>query len=241
MIVASVAFIGIIKSNRTNLQAIASADAREREKWRTDSDREREKWHRDNLLRLCSEALHVARDVQLHYISAAAACTTTSDMDEAERLFREHMSAAEAAIDKIVPLHYEISLLGESKVAFEFLEFREAAVFVSPAMKQFHRYLVANSPIANLTADKLQKSLEWRRYFKATTHVHTAIHEFHSVAQAKISPDSVPKGGPAKLEPLITPDKHPDLFYAGGARTNSPYRRESPFNWNAGDTADDQP
>lgn len=237
-LVAVAAFAGVVKSNRTTRTAIESADTREREKWQTDRDLEREKWHRDNLLRLCSEALRVARDVQQHYISSAAACTTTSDIAEAQRAFREHMTAAEAAIDKIVPLHYEISLLGESEVAFEFLEFKETAVFVSPAMKQFHQYLVANSPVAELTADEIHRSLEWRRYFKATVHIHTAIHDFQSVAQQKISPDSVPKDAPAKLDPWLTPETHPDLFYAGAGRRNSIYRRESPFDWDAGDTAD---
>lgn len=241
IIVAAVAFYSIHKSNRTSEKAITSADTRERERWKVDSDREREKWHRDNLLRLCSEALRVARDVQQHYIDAAAACMTTSDIAEAERAFREHISAAEVAIDKIVPLHYEIGLLGESKLAFEFLEFREAAVFVAPAMKQFHNYLVANSPVAELTVEEIGKSLEWRRYFKATVHVHTAIHDFQAVAQQAISPDSVPKDAPAKLDPWLTPEKDPDLFYAGASRRNSIYRRESPFDWNAGDTADPHP
>lgn len=241
IIVAAVAFYSVRRSSKTSMLAITSADERERERWKVDSDREREKWHRDNLLRLCSEALRIARDVQQHYISAAAACTTTSDIAEAERAFREHMAAADAAIDNIVPLHYEISLLGESKVAFEFLEFRETAVFVSPAMKQFHEYLVANSPVAELTADDISRSLEWRRYFKATVHIHTAIHDFQSAAQRTISPDSVPKDGPAKLDPWLTSEKHPDLFYAGAGRRNSIYRRESPFDWDAGDTADEPP
>jgi hypothetical protein len=63
VIVASVAFVGIMKSNRTNMQAIEAADTREREKWQSDSDREREKWHRDNLLKICSEAVRVSREI----------------------------------------------------------------------------------------------------------------------------------------------------------------------------------
>lgn len=239
MIIASVTFVGIVRSNRTNQRAIDSADTREREKWKTDSEREREKWHRDNLLRLCSEALRVARNVQQHYTDAAAACTTTSDLAEAQRAFREHMSAAQAAIDKVVPLHYEINLLGESKVAFEFLEFREAAAFVSPAIEKFHDYLVSN--FDRIDDLDLYERLEWRRYYKSSVHIGTAIRDFQSVAQQKISPDSVPKNAPAKLDPWLTPEKHPDLFYAGAGRRNSVYRRESPFDWDAGDTADEPP
>lgn len=241
IIVATVALFSVRKSNKTSMLAITSADERERERWKVDSEREREKWRRDNLLRLCSEALRVARDVQQHYLDAAAGCMTASYITEAERTFREHMRAAKVAIDKIVPLHYEIGLLGESKLAFEFLEFRETAVFVAPAMKQFHNYFVANSPVAELTVEEIGKSLEWRRYYKATVHVHTAIHDFQTVARQTISPDSVPEDAPAKLDPWLTPEKYPDLFYAGAGQRSSPYRRESPFDWNAGDTADGPP
>ena len=244
LIVAAAAFAGVVKSNNTNRAAIASADTRERDRWKVDSDREREKWHRDNLLRLSSEALRVAREIQQHYTDAASACTTTTDLAKAQRVFGLHMDSARTAINKVVPLSYDIELLGEPKVAFEFLEFREAAVFVSPAIEQFHHYLVSNfdrlreTAAATLTEDELHESLEWRRYYKATVHISTAIRDFQFAAQRKISPDSVPKDEPEKREPLITPEKDPDLFYGGASRRNSVYMRRSPFDWNAGDTAD---
>lgn len=159
------------------------------------------------------------------------------------------MAGARVAIDKIVPLHYEINLLGESKVAFEFLEFREVAVFVSPAIEQFHDYLVSNfdrlhpgdiESAPDLTGEELRENLEWRRYHKATAHINQSIREFQSEAQRKISPDSVPETS-VKLDPWPTPEKDPDLFYETASRRGSPYRRLSPFEWNAGDTASPQP
>lgn len=253
IIVAAAAFAGVVKSNRTNLKAIETADTRERDRWKKDQDLEREKWHRDNLLRLCSEALRIAREIQQHYGQAASACFTDSDLGEAQCVFREHMGAAQAAIDKVVPLHYEIDLLGERKVAFEFLEFREVAVFISPAVEQFHNYLVANfdrlrpsdsggdKHAATLTGNDLRETLEWRRYYKAITHIGTAIREFQAAAKRTISPDSVPKDEPARRDPWPTPEGDPDLFYADAAQRSSPYRRMSPFDWNSGDTADPPP
>lgn len=72
ILVAVIAFYSIRKSNRTSERAITAADDRERERWRidnereherwkTDREREREIWHRDNLLRLCCEALRITR------------------------------------------------------------------------------------------------------------------------------------------------------------------------------------
>lgn len=246
VLVALVALYSIRKSTKTSEKAITSADTREREKWQTDSEREREKWHRDNLLRICSEALSVARDIQTNYTDAAAACATNSDLVEAQNIYRQHMNAVEDAINKVVPLSYEIELLGETTVAFEFLEFRETAVFIEPAVEQFHDYLVANfdrirsgeGPGEPLMQDELRETLEWRRYYKASVHIQTAIRDFLLVAQRKISPQSVPENAPARMTPVITPDEHPDLFYAGAGRRNSIFMRSSPFDWNAGDTAD---
>ena len=63
ILVAVVALYSVHKSNGTNERANEAADKRERERWRIDSDREREKWHRDNLLRICSEAIRVSREI----------------------------------------------------------------------------------------------------------------------------------------------------------------------------------
>ena len=56
IIVATAAFFGVSKSNRTNQQAIVATDQREWEKWR-----------RETLLKLCSEALTVALAVEAIY------------------------------------------------------------------------------------------------------------------------------------------------------------------------------
>lgn len=250
LIVAAAAFAGVVKNNRTNRDAIAAADTRERDKWTADRDREREKWHRDNLLRLCTDALRIAREVQVQYSHAEIACKTAADIDKAQSAFRHHMDAAQDAIDQIIPLHYEIDLLGEAKVAFEFLEFREVAVFVAPAIEQFHQYLVGNfdrlhpgdiEAAPELTVEEMRESLEWRRSYKAAVHLGTAIRDFHAVAQRRISPDAAPEDEPAKREPWPTPEGNADLFYAGAFRRNSIFMQPSPFDWNRGDTADPTP
>jgi hypothetical protein len=160
ILVALVALYSVRKSNGTNERAIQAADSRERQTW-----------HRDNLLRLASESLRVAREVQQNYVEAAAACIRTSDLTEVTKIFRQHMDSARAAIDRVVPLSYEIDLLGESRLALELLEFRETAVFISPAVEQFHSYLVANinrlhprdtgdGRASMLTGEELHETLE---------------------------------------------------------------------------------
>jgi hypothetical protein len=205
VIVASVAFIGIMKSNRTNLRAIEAADTREREKWQSDSDREREKWRRDNLLRICSEAVRVSREIGHHYNEAAAVSIKLLKPEEFDDAFWQHMDAAQAAIDKVAPLSYDMQLLGESGLYMKFQEARQVGEFVAPALRQYHRYLVANftriraaregdNAAGEAISAELYASLAYRRYDKATRHLNRAHLDFQLAAQQKISPDSLPKG-----------------------------------------------
>lgn len=261
ILVAVVALYSVRKSNETSERAIDSADMRERERWQIDNDRERErwqsdrdrereKWHRDNLLRICSEAVRISREIQQHYNGAARACLSFTDLTQAKNAFQEHMGQAQMAIDRVAPLSYDMELLGEPELYTEFQEVRQVGEFVAPAFRQFHEYLVANfarlSPdllgantLGKLTADELHASLEWRRYYKAGQHLSHASLDLHFAARRKISPQSVPKDAPpGRLGPVITPEKHPDIFYPRPGRSQNPFRRPSAFDWNAGDTAD---
>ncbi len=239
VIVASVAFIGIMKSNRTNLRAIEAADTREREKWQSDSDREREKWHRDNLLRICSEAVRVLREISHHYNEAAAVSIKLLKPEEFDDAFWERMDAAKAAIDKVAPLSYDMGLLGESGLFMKFQEVRQVGEFVAPAFVQYHRYLAANftriraaregdSALREAMTAEIHASIEFRRYDKATRHLKSAQLDFQFAAEQTISPDSLPKG---ELPSVDVPPRPP------GTSPN-PYRRLSPLDWNAGDTAE---
>jgi hypothetical protein len=262
ILVAVVALYSVRKSNGTNERAIDTADERERERWKIDNDRERErwqsdrdrereKWHRDNLLRICSEAVRVSRDISHHYGQAGAACIGTSDLARAESEFRLHMDAAQAAIGKVAPLSYDMQLLGETGLYMEFQEVRQAGEYVAPAFEQFHRYLVANHArfrapagsvlMAEAIRAELYQSMEWRRYYKAGQHLSQVNLDFQFAAQRKISPESLPKDAPERVDPAITPDKHPDLFYRPPGASQNIYQRPSPFDWNAGDTADPAP
>ncbi|MFL0293817.1 hypothetical protein ACJH6J_22610 [Mycobacterium sp. SMC-18] len=249
LIVAAAAFAGVVKSNRTNLAAIASADTREREKWQIDSEREREKWHRDNLLRICSEAIRVSREIHHNYNEAAGACLKHSECDRAEKVFREHMAAAETAIGKVAPLSYDVQLLGESTLYMELQEIRQAGEYVAPAYAQFHEYLVSNfdrlrhndrapESVSELTAHELYESLEWRRYYKAGQHLGEVHVNFQFAARTRISPHSVPKDAPDRVGPVITPDKDPDLFYPPPGAPQNIYQRPSVYDWRTGDTAE---
>lgn len=249
VIVAAMAFIGIMKSNRTNLRAIEAADTREREKWRSDSDREREKWHRDNLLRICSEAVRVSREISHHYNAAASVSLKLSNSEDFDNAFYEHMDAAQAAIDKVAPLAYDMMLLGEFELYMEFQEVRQVGEFVAPAFRQYHQYLVANSArmraayeeggaAAEAIRTEIHAALAHRRYYKAVSHMNQAQSDFQFAAQRKISPQSLPKGAPTRVDPVITPEKDPDLFYRPPGSSDNIYQRPSPFDWNAGDTAE---
>ncbi len=233
VVVAAAAFFGVVKSNRTNLHAIEAADKREREKW-----------HRDNLLRICSEAVRVSREISHHYNEAAGVSLKLSNPDDFDNAFWKHMDAAQTAIDKVAPLSYDMRLLGESRLFMEFQEVREVGEFVGPAFVQYHRYLVANFTRirAALEGDKetgeamtaeIHASIEFRRYDKATRHLNIAHLDFQLAAQQKISPDSLPKGELPSMD-MDLPPRPP------GASPN-PYRRPSSLDWNAGDTAEPEP
>lgn len=251
VLVALVALYSIRKSNRTSEKAITSADTREREKWRIDSDREREKWHRDNLLRICSEAVRVSREISHHYNEAGGACLKYSDLTQAEEAHQLNMEAAQAAIAKVAPLAYDMQLLGETNLYMEFQEVRQAGEYVAPAFRQFHRYLVDNFArlepppgsllMAEVIKAELHASLEWRRYWKAGQHLNEASLNFQFAAQRAISPQSLPENAPARMDPVITPEKHPDLFYPPPGAPQNIYQRPSAFDSRAGDTADPSP
>jgi hypothetical protein len=162
------------------------------------------------------------------------------------------MEAAQAAIAKVAPLAYDMQLLGETNLYMEFQEVRQAGEYVAPAFRQFHRYLVANfgrlrpdpsttEPVMELTPDELHKRIEWRRYWKAGQHLSEASLNFQFAAQRAISPQSLPENAPARMDPVITPEKHPDLFYPPPGAPQNIYQRPSAFDWRAGDTADPSP
>jgi hypothetical protein len=150
ILVAVVALYSVHKSNKTNERAIESADAREREKWQIDSERERDKWHRDNLLRICSEAVRVSREISHPYNEAAAACLKSSDLDLAENAFRVHMDAAQAAIDKVAPLSYDMQLLGETNLYMEFKKFAELASMSLPHLNSSIDISLPTTPASRL-------------------------------------------------------------------------------------------
>jgi hypothetical protein len=88
---------------------------------------------------------------------------------------------------------------------------------------------------------ELYESLQWRRYYKAGQHLGEASLNFQFAAQKAISPQSLPKNATTRVEPVITPEKHPDLVYRPPGAPQNIYQRPSPFDWNAGDTADPEP
>lgn len=90
MVVATVAFFGVLVNNRTNRLAIAAADGREVDKWR-----------RDTLLKLCSEAVTASLEVEGLY---------EHGVKERQSIDR---NAIFAAISKIGPAAETINLLGE--------------------------------------------------------------------------------------------------------------------------------
>ncbi|GFG67915.1 hypothetical protein MKUB_54050 [Mycobacterium kubicae] len=89
LVVAMVAFAGVLLSNRTNRRAIAAADGREVDKWR-----------RDTLLRLCSDAVTASLDVETLY---------EKGVEERQNLDGD---AIAAAIHKIGPVAETINLIG---------------------------------------------------------------------------------------------------------------------------------
>lgn len=232
ILVAVVALYSVRKSNRTNERAIDAAD-----------NREREKWHRDNLLRICSEAVRVSREISHHYNEAAGVSLKLSKPVDFDEAFYEHMDAAQDAIGKVAPLSYDMMLLGETGLSMDFQEVRQVGEFVRPAFVQYHRYLAENvariraareeggETLERMTAE-VQASLAFRRYYKASEHLSRAGIDFQFAAQQKISPHSMPERKvPKSVEsdlPPIPPGMSPN-----------PFRRPSPLDWNAGDTADD--
>lgn len=234
ILVAVVALYSVRKSNGTNERAIDAAD-----------NREREKWHRDNLLRICSEAVRVSREIIRQYNAAATISLKLLNPSDFDDAFSEHMDGAQTAIGKVAPLSYDLMLLGESELAMEFQEVRQVGEFVRPAFVQYHRYLVENfnriraareeggEALQRMTAE-VQASLACRRYVKASDHLSKAGIDFQFPAQQKISPHSMPEG---KLPKSVEVDLPPWPLRA----SQNPFRRPSPLDWNAGDTADDEP
>lgn len=164
------------------------------------------------------------------------------DFDEA---FYEQMDAAQDAIGKVAPLFYDMMLLGKSELAMEFQEVRQVGEFVRPAFVQYHRYLVAiftriraareegGEALQRMTTE-VQASLACRRYVKASDHLSKAGIDFQFAAQQMISPHSMPEG---KLPKSVEIDLPPWPLSA----SHNPFRRPSPLDWNAGDSADDEP
>lgn len=234
IIVAAAAFAGVVKSNRTNQKAIDAAD-----------NREREKWHRDNLLRICSEAVRVSREISHNYNEAAVVSLKLANPEDFDDAFWEHLDAAQTAIGKVAPVSYDMMLLGETGLSMDFQEVRQVGEYVRPAFIQYHRYLVENftriraareeggEALQRMTAE-VQASLACRRYVKASDHLAKAGIDFQFAAQQKISPHSMPEGTLPKSVEL-------DLPPWPLSASQNPFRRPSPLDWNAGDTADEPP
>lgn len=91
LVIAMVAFAGVLISNRTNRLAIAAADGREVDKWK-----------RDTLLRLCSEAVTASLEVESLY---------EKGVKERENIDK---TAILAAIQKIGPVAETINLIGDN-------------------------------------------------------------------------------------------------------------------------------
>ena len=148
------------------------------------------------------------------------------------------MYAAQTAIEKVYPLSYDMMLLGEPELCMEFQEVRQVGEFVAPAFRQYHEYLVANYDRIQLGKGEnglgeaeLYASLACRRYIKASAHLSRADVDFQDAARQKISPHSMPEG---KLRKSVESELPPRPLSA----PQNPYRRLSPLDWNAGDTAD---
>jgi hypothetical protein len=71
-IVAAVAYVGVVKSNRTNRKAIDAADTRSKTELRESRDRDFRLWRRDNLLRLGAEAAGTALHADSELLSISA-------------------------------------------------------------------------------------------------------------------------------------------------------------------------
>lgn len=240
IIVAAVAFIGVRMSNVTNQKAITSADERERDRWKTDSDREREKWHRDNLLRICSEALRISRDIIHQYNEAVDVALNSEDADGLRQVFWNHMNAADGAIDKVAPLSYDLLLLGEKELYMKFQEVRQVGEYVRPAFVGYYLYLnrqrednAPTFPTREAMLAAHYASIEYRRYSKAMHHLTNTFGDFQRAAQQKISPHSLPEGDLPKPMDIERDFSLPPM--------GDIYRNPSPYDWDAGDTAEPEP
>jgi hypothetical protein len=155
------------------------------------------------------------------------------------------MDAAQDAIAKVAPLSYDMMLLGENGLATEFPEVRQVGEFVRPAFVQYHQYLVENfarlhaareeggEQLQRTTAE-VQASLPFRRYWKASEHLSRAGIDLQFAAQRRIGPDSLPERKLPNSVEMDLPPMPPGM-------SPNPFRRLSPLDWNAGDTADDEP
>ena len=83
MILATVAFVGIVKSNHTNKEAIAATDRREWDKWR-----------RETLIKLCTDALGETHTILDSYTDAALVVLIPSQQDTAGEAYKAAMREA---------------------------------------------------------------------------------------------------------------------------------------------------
>ncbi|MCV7205158.1 hypothetical protein H7J71_24425 [Mycolicibacterium peregrinum] len=232
ILVAVIALYSVHKSNGTNERAITAAD-----------EREREKWYRDNLLKICSEAVRISREISHHYNDAASVSLKLANPADFDEAFSAYMDAAQTAIGKVAPLAYDMMLLGELGLAMEFQEVRQAGEFVRPAFVQYHRYLVENFTRIEAARQEggealkdsnteVQASLAFKRYSKAMRHLERVQVRFQFAAQRKISPGSLPEGELPSLDEDLPP-LPPEV--------QNPFRRLSNLDWDKGDTADPLP
>lgn len=121
MIIASVALVGVVVSNRTNRRAIEAADERSRTELRESRDRDFRSWQRDTLLRLGDEVVEAAIDAYDEYSKAIALGPRWGQED-----FQASMEIIDARSRKIGANVARLRLIGAHQTADRCVALRSA-------------------------------------------------------------------------------------------------------------------
>ena len=106
MILATVAFVGIVKSNRTNKEAITATDRREWDKWR-----------RETLIKLCTDALGETHTILDSYTDAALVVLIPSQQDTAGDAYKAAMREARMAHARLYQIAYSFDIVGSTDLS----------------------------------------------------------------------------------------------------------------------------
>src|SRR5262245_59939008 len=106
MILATVAFVGIVKSNHTNKEAIAATDRREWDKWR-----------RETLIKLCTDALGETHTILDSYTDAALVVLIPSQQDSAGEAYKAAMREARMAHARLYQIAYSFDIVGSTDLS----------------------------------------------------------------------------------------------------------------------------